>query len=248
MNPIRHIIRYIFPTAVLRNSPTVRYAFSFLFLFAALIGMAAVVSKDGTYIKIITPQSSFEAGSVFPVDVYVYANAPVNAVDISISFPEKQIEILGIDKGESVITLWTEDPFVAGDTVVLRGGTYKRGFVGEHKIATINAKALTAGKAEFIANNVKILAGDGKGTEIPTDLSRGKLITTITEPGVGTTIQGEGVIVVITDIDSDGQVTLTDISSFMASWASKDKVYDFNGDGSMTFRDFSIILADFFLK
>lgn len=250
MRVLSNILKYVFPTASLRNSATVRYAFSFLFLFAALIGMAAVVGKDGTYIKIVTPTTSIEAGAVFPVDVYVYAATPVNAIDISVSFPEKQIEILGIDKGESVITLWTEDPFVAQSSVILRGGTYKRGFVGEHKIATINAKALTTGKAEFITNNVKILAGDGKGTEIATDLSRGKIVTTIIEAGSANTVtlQGAGSIVVITDIDGDGAVSLRDISSFMASWSSKDTVYDFNGDGNMTFKDFSIILADFFLK
>ena len=250
MNPLRHILRYVFPTATLRNSVTVRYAFSFLFLFAALVGMATVVGKDGTYIKIITPNTTVESGTVFPVDVYVYAATPVNAVDISVSFTASQIEILGIDKGESVITLWTEEPSVKGGSVILRGGTYKRGFVGEHKIATINAKALTTGNAEFIINNVKILAGDGKGTEIATDLTRGKIITTITKPGEssGITLQGDGAIVVITDIDGDGTVSLRDISSFMASWANKDTAYDFNGDGNMTFKDFSIILADFFLK
>jgi hypothetical protein len=211
--------------------------------------MAAVITKDGTYIKIVTPTTGIEAGSSFPVDVYVYATTPVNAIDISVSFPSDQVEILGIDKGESVITLWTEDPFVANSTVVLRGGTYKRGFVGEHKIATINAKALTTGKAEFITREAKILAGDGKGTEIATDLSRSKVVATITNPGDGgVTVQGDGSIVIITDIDGDGSVSLRDISSFMASWTSKDTIYDFNGDGSMTFRDFSIILADFFLQ
>ncbi len=249
MNPLRYLIRLIFPTATLRNSPTVRYAFSFLFLFAAIIGMAAVVGKDGTYIKIVTPTKTIEAGAEFPVDVYVYAATPVNAVDIAVSFPTSQIEILGIDKGESVITLWTEDPFVSGNNVFLQGGTYKRGFVGEHKIATINAKALTSGKAEFITSSAKILAGDGKGTEIVTDLSRGKLVTTIREPGtLGSILQAEGTVVVITDIDGDGTVSLRDISSFMASWSSKDRILDFNGDGNMTFRDFSIILADFFTK
>lgn len=250
MRYLRRIATTLFPTAFLRNSRTVHYAFSFLFLFAAVLGMAAVSTKDGSGVRVVASQAVVAEGTVFTVDVFVFAAAPVNAVDISVAFPQSQVEVLGIDKGESVITLWTEEPYVANGSVILRGGTYKKGFVGDHKIATINVKAKASGKAEFISNDVKLLAGDGKGTSIKADKTEAIARTQIIAAGdtIPTTISSDVQVVLVTDIDGDGTVSLRDISSFMASWATKDVRYDFNNDGTMTFRDFSILLSDYFSK
>ena len=250
MSFLRRALAKVFPTLNLRNSGTVRYAFSFLFVFAALASIAAVSSSKGSYIKIVPSTSSVEVGTQFSLTVYVYADAPINAIDISVLYPEGNIEVLGIDKGESVITLWTEEPFVKNGAVILRGGTYKRGFVGEHKVATINVKAKVAGSAQFVTGDVNLLAGDGKGTSVKADITRAKITTTVYEAGTkpASTFEGTATVVVVTDIDGDGKVTLKDISSFMASWANKAQKYDFNNDGAMTFRDFSIILSDYFTQ
>jgi hypothetical protein len=250
MKTLRQFIRYLFPTILLRNSRTVRYAFSFIFLFAAVLGMAAVSSKDSSTIKLVASKQSVEKGTLFSVDVFVYANTPVNAIDLSIAFPPEQVAVLGVDKGESVITLWTTDPYVEGNHVIMRGGTYKKGFIGEHKIATINVKALTTGQAEFLTSAAKLLAGDGKGTDVKADLSKSIAKTAILEVGAisDSALKADAQIVIITDIDSDGVVTLRDISAFMAAWSTTGFVYDFNNDGRMTFRDFSIILASYFNK
>jgi len=252
MKFLRSVIALIFPTAVLRNSATVHYAFSFMFIFATILGMAAVVSTNESTIKIVSSSDVVERGKQFSVDVIVRAITPVNAVDIQVAFPADQIEVLGIDRGESVLTLWTADPKVENGIVYLQGGTYQRGFIGEHKIATINVKALKNGQATFIPKTIKLLAGDGKGTQIPVKTDGGTFKTAIYDPGTTppqpSTLKATGEVLVVTDIDNDGKVTLRDISSFMASWTGGGAIYDFNNDGQMTFRDFSIILADFFIK
>jgi hypothetical protein len=251
MKFLKRFLATVFPTSQLHNSRTVRYAFSFsfLFLFATVLGMAAVTTKSGSSVRIITDQSFVEQGSVFSVDVFVYASQPVNAVDLAISFPADQVDILGIDRGESVLTLWTEDPHVEGSAVVLRGGTYKKGFVGEHKIATINARAKTTGQAKFIAGSVKLLAGDGLGSNVEADTSSVAETAIVPVGGVpAASLKANGTVVVVTDVDGDGGVTLRDISSFMASWTGNGSKYDFNNDGAMTFKDFSIILADYFTR
>ncbi len=252
MKFFRRVLNKVFPTLGLKNSPTVRYAFSFLFVFAAIASIAAVSSSKGSYVKVVPSANMVEVGTQFTLEVYVFADAPINAVDLSVLYPEAQVEVLGIDKGESVITLWTEEPNVKDGAVILRGGTYKRGFVGEHKIATINLKAKTAGSAQFLAGTVNLLAGDGKGTSIKADTSRAKITTNVyaagQKPAGNMTLEGEVSFLVITDIDGDGAVTLTDISSFMANWTSQERKFDFNNDGQMTFRDFSIILFDYFTK
>ncbi len=250
MTLLRRALHKVFPTLNLRNSKTVRYAFSFLFVFAAIASIAAVSSSKGSYIKIVPSTDVVEVGTQFNLMVYVYADAPVNALDISVMYPEASIEVLGIDKGDSVVTLWTEEPFVNNGAVILRGGTYKRGFVGEHKIATINVKAKAAGSAQFVAGEVRLLAGDGKGTNVKADVTRATITTNAYEAGTTppSSFAGSATVILVTDIDGDGKVTLRDISSFMANWATKAQKYDFNNDGAMTFKDFSIILADFFTQ
>lgn len=250
MSFFRRALAKVFPTLGLRNSGTVRYAFSFLFVFAALASIAAVSSSKGSYIKIVPSTTAVEVGTQFNLTVYVFADAPINAIDISVLYPEDSIEVLGIDKGDSVITLWTEEPFIKNNAVILRGGTYQRGFVGEHRVATINVKAKKAGSAQFVTGEVSLLAGDGKGTNVKADITRANITTTVYEPGEkpAGTFEGSATVVVVTDIDGDGVVTLRDISSFMANWAIKAQKFDFNNDGMMTFKDFSIILSDFFTQ
>lgn len=252
MKFFRRVLNKVFPTLGLKNSSTVRYAFSFLFVFAAIASIAAVSSSKGSYVKVVPSANMVEVGTQFTLEVYVFADTPINAVDLSVLYPEAQVEVLGIDKGESVITLWTEEPNVKDGAVILRGGTYKRGFVGEHKIATINLKAKTAGSAQFLAGTVNLLAGDGKGTSVKADTTRAKITTNVyaagEKPASNMTLEGEVSFLVITDIDGDGEVTLTDISSFMVNWRSQERKFDFNNDGQMTFRDFSIILFDYFTK
>ncbi len=249
MKFLKRLAAAVFPTSQLHNSRTIRYAFSFsfLFLFATALGMTAAVSKSSSSLRIVSSQASVEQGQVFSVDVLVYASQPVNAVDVAVNFSEDQVEVLSIDRGESVITLWTEDPHVEGSAVILRGGTYKKGFIGEHKIATIKARAKAAGQAKFIAGAVKLLAGDGKGSDVEADTS---MVAETTVFPVGelpaASLKGDGTIVVVTDIDGDGLISLRDISSFMASWAGSGTKYDFNNDGIMSFKDFSILLSDYF--
>jgi len=167
-----------------------------------------------------------------------------------LSFDRDSVEILEVDRGQSVLTIWTEDPIIESNKVILKGGTFLKGFLGEHEIASIDLRALNTGLSTFEATDVVLLAGDGAGTPVQVSESLDSSVNFYvydedTDPD---TIAVNVGVKIITDINGDGQVTLSDISAFMAAWSSRDKTYDFNSDGKMTFRDFSIILADFFLK
>lgn len=245
MNYFRRCMSWLAPSFFLKDTRTVHYAFSMLFFVAAAVGMASVVGSKASYITLTTPNPLVEAGETFSVKVAAFAHTPVNALNLTITFPPEMVEILGVDRGESVITLWTEDPKIVGNSVTLSGGTYRNGFVGEHHIATINVRAKKTGQATFITDKVELLAGDGKGTKVGADLSASKLNLKITSEAPST-LDSKAILVIVTDINSDGKVGLDDISSFMGAWATKSEKYDFNNDGEMTFRDFSIILAEFF--
>jgi hypothetical protein len=257
MSTLRAIIHFFFPFYGGAKSTTVRYAFPLVFAVAAFLTATSLVSQNTSFITLESSAKTVRAGDTFSINVYVTAHVPINAVDVALSFPKNQIRVLGIDTGESVITLWTEEPKVEGSTVVMRGGTFRKGFLGKHLIATINAKAIETGAAQLSAGNVTFLAGDGSGSKVSVTKNgsekqilfiEGADTNAVADTTKPIALKGEASIAIVTDLDGDGVVTLKDISRFMASWQNKSALYDFNGDGKMTFRDFGIILADSFIR
>jgi hypothetical protein len=243
---LSRVLRYIVPSAFPRRSATVRYAFSILLFIAITLGVASVIGSAQAEIVLETSGKAVAKGETFTINVYAVATTPVNAVSLRINFPTETTEILGIDRGESVITLWTSDPRVEDGVVILEGGTYRRGFVGKHLIATINVKAKELGQASFVTEAASLLAGDGRGTEISTNISdQGKTTLAIRAEG-DDTIVAEATVLLLTDVNGDGTVALDDIGLFMIEWTKQNNRYDFNNDGAMNFRDFSIILANYF--
>jgi hypothetical protein len=181
--------------------------------------------------------------------VYASAAVPINAVEFKLAFPADKVDVFGVDRGQSVITIWTEDPVVTPNSVQLRGGTFQRGFLGTHQIATVNFRAKRTGQYAIKIEDVRLVAGDGEGTEIinnqpAADLSIFNFDEKTTEDEIRVAIRNQ----MVTDLNGDGDVTLQDISAFMGAWSNKSQVFDFNGDGRMTFRDFSIILSNFFFQ
>lgn len=249
MSRFRQFLKRLLPLGWGTRRRTVRTMFSFfglvLFLAAAVAGTTQV-----SYIRLESTSSLIKAGDHFGIDVYANAHVPVNAVDITITFDESKVKVESVDKGQSVLTLWTEEPRVENGKVMIQGGTYRKGFIGEHKIATIELTAKETGESEFDTTEVILLAGDGKGTPVKTAEADGSHLSLFvydeaTDPS---TIGVDVAVTLATDLNGDGKVTLADISSFMGAWANQTRVYDFNGDGKMSFKDFSIILADAFLK
>jgi hypothetical protein len=222
--------------------------FPALFSVALIAGAALATTGDISYIRLSASDAVVESGARFMVDVYAYAHVPVNAVDITLRFDPEKVEVLGVDRGQSVLTIWTVDPIIESDKVILRGGTFRRGFINEHKIASVELKAKETGQSSFKAAEVVLLAGDGEGSpvQVAESLDSSVDLFVYDENTSPDAIGVDVAVKIVTDIDGDGKVTVRDISAFMTAWHNKEKLYDFNGDGRMTFRDFSIILASFF--
>lgn len=232
-----------------RRKGTVRTMFSFATL-AFLLGAALITSTEASYIKLKASKSVVEAGERFSIDVYAYAHVPVNAVDITLKFQDDAVTVRAVDKGQSVLTIWTQEPLIKNGEVIMRGGTFRKGFLGEHKIATIELEAKKSGESEMIAENVVLLAGDGKGTPVTVSESTDSSLSVyvIDENEDPSNIAVNVTVDIKTDIDGNGYVGIRDVSAFMGEWSggSTGKIYDFNDDGKMSFKDFSIILADAF--
>jgi len=240
--------KLFFPKYASAQYETVRYAFPLVIITAVIAGLAAIITGDTSYITIHASTESVVQGSDFYIDVSMTAAVPVNAIDLVIAYPANQIDIVGVDTGMSVITLWTEQPYAKDGNIYLRGGTFRKGFLGEHPIARIHARAKSTGEAKIYIKDTQAVAGDGVGTEISLTKSTALNEAKITVTGVDGTISGKASIAIITDTNGDGIVDLRDVSAFMAAWFTGSKTFDFNGDGKMTITDFSILLADSFFK
>lgn len=250
MNSIRTILERLMAPLRLSRGRTVRYMFPITIGIVALLGAQLISSTESSYIRLAIDKQAVTTNQRIAVDVYAYAHVPVNAVDVTLQFDGSKVEVFAVDRGQSVLTIWTQDPIITKNSVVLRGGTFRKGFIGEHKIATIELTTKGTGSSKFDASNVLLLAGDGKGTPVTMSKSTDSSVSLYiydknTNPE---NINVKVDVRLVTDLDGDGKVTLRDISAFMAAWSQKTSVFDFNGDGKMTFRDFSIILADFFFQ
>lgn len=242
------ISRILYPTYYRsKERKTVHYAFPIIAVTALFTGLASVTTHSGSYITIETTPSTVKEGETFMIDVSVYAHTAINAVDITVEYPSSQMKIDGIDTGTSVLTLWPIEPYAEDGVVYLRGGVVRRGFLGEHTIARIRARATESGLAQVSLGDASLIAGDGLGTEVKVErVSESQ--TKIMVNAIDGLLSGRASVAIVTDIDGDGFVDLSDISAFMGAWLTRGKVYDFNNDGRMTFRDFSILLSDSFFK
>lgn len=250
MKYLDSIRKRIFSSGQSKTMPTIRYMFPLLLGLAAMLG-ASVLSSQGSYIRLQPSQSMVMSGERFSIDIYASAHVPVNALDVKIEFSSSMVEVVSVDKAQSVLTVWTQEPTITTNSITLGGGTFKKGFIGEHLVATIKVKAKTTGQTEFLVSSAQLLAGDGKGTPVAVSGIGNDSKTSFyiydqnEDPSV---ISAKLGLNIKADVDGDGKVTLRDVSIFMSAWHSRSTSYDFNNDGRMNFVDFSIILAKSFVN
>lgn len=245
----RQLWKMFFPKYSEAHYTTVKYAFPVVLVTAFLVGLASIVTSNDSYVTIRTDADTITKDQQFYIDVLVTAHVPINAVNLVIAYPLNQIVVDGIDTGTSVITLWTEKPYAKNGNIYLSGGTFRKGFLGEHTIARIRAHAIESGEAKILLKNTELVAGDGLGSPVKAtkDASFNEVQIFVGDAKNGV-ITGKASVSVVTDTNGDGSIDFDDIKAFMSVWFTGGATYDFNGDGRMTFKDFSILLADSFFK
>ena len=161
----------------------------FLIIFVTLFISAA------TYVEAATLYFSSEKNIVdteekFYVDVLVDADEDyINAAQSLISFPNELLEVVSIDRINSVFNFWVEEPVFSNEAGTVRfiGGT-TRGLNGNGlSVLRINFKALNSGLAEMRLSKSVVTANDGKGTNVLNTVKNTSVVikggTDIVEPG-----------------------------------------------------------------
>ena len=134
-----------------------------LFLVVPIFASAATLS--------FTPSAgSYAVGSTIMVSVVTGSGGTaLNAVSGTISFPKDLLEVVSIQKSQSIVSLWVQEPLFSNTagSVQYEGIILNPGYTGAAgKIITIHFKVKSMGVAALSFSAGSILANDGSGTEI----------------------------------------------------------------------------------
>jgi len=117
---------------------------------------------------------SVAVGSTIAISVYVQSSdRAMNAMSGVVSFPQDNLELTSISKSGSIISLWVQEPSFsnAAGTASFEGIVLNPGFTGAFgKIITLNFKAKGVGQAPLIYSSGAVLANDGEGTNILSEM------------------------------------------------------------------------------
>jgi hypothetical protein len=124
----------------------------------------------------LSPASrNYTVGDTFSFTVYVESVAKaMNAVSGSISFPADKIEVVSVSKASSVFDLWVQEPSFsnANGSISFEGIVLNPGFQGNNgNVIRVNARAKAVGSVPIRFSESAVLANDGLGTNILSDVS-----------------------------------------------------------------------------
>lgn len=129
---------------------------------------------------------SYEVGEQFSVNVFVSSDGQdINAAEATIVSIDGNLQLVSVSQAGSIIDFWAREPQINGGGTmhfegVLLGGGYS-GSAG--KLATVVLRARSIGEAVLLITSGSILANDGQGTELPTNLGTASFtITSSTVP------------------------------------------------------------------
>ncbi len=187
-----------------------------LFLLSPTFALAATISFVPTI-------GSFSVGSIITVSVLTGSDVTaLNAVSGVVAFPNDMLEVVSINKSQSIVSLWVQEPFFsnAAGTINFEGIILNPGYTGANgKVINVNFKVKSTGVASLSFNAGSILANDGSGTEILS--SRGvaqyKLIAAPKETVV---VIEPSETTIVTD-SSKVKVSLTSASNPPEGWSNK---------------------------
>ena len=98
----------------------------------------------------------------------------INTVEINLTYPLDLLEIININKGNSILTLWPKEPVIQDGAVSFIGGI-PNGFRGKDGlIARLIFRGREIGKGVInFEESSRVLLNDGKGTETQLNLLHG---------------------------------------------------------------------------
>jgi hypothetical protein len=146
-----------------------------LFLLISLFSLKA----EAAILYLAPETGTFQIGNTFSVSVKVNAQGtPINAGDGIINFSPDELEVVSISKTGSIFTLWPQEPTFSSKTgkIEFAGGSPQAfsGTSGQILTIVFRGKRETVAKVNFSSGS--ILAADGKGTNVISEMRGGTYI------------------------------------------------------------------------
>ena len=149
--------------------------FSKVSLLAFVLFFCVALETQAASLKTTPATGVYTAGATFTARVTVNtAGDAINAAEGSIGFDPSQLSVVSVRKGD-IFSLWTVEPTYSNSkgTITFGGGSpsgYK-GSVGTVLAVTFRTKVAGTAKVSFKSGSV--LAADGLGTNVLTDMAGG---------------------------------------------------------------------------
>lgn len=198
---MKHIYFYI--QKKLKLLPTLGALIFVLYFFLPGISLAARINISPSVLNLTPGQTATLSVSVDS------SGEAMNAVSGTLVVPKDILEITGVSKTSSIISLWVTEPAfsAAAGTVSFEGVVPNPGYTGANGrilSVTLRGKGAGSGATSFISASV--LANDGNGTNILTDLSTASIT-------VSPKATGEGPPVTTSPVSSSGVPAAVAINS-----------------------------------
>ena len=187
-------------------------------------------------LRAVPLNDTFTVGDAITVALVVDTKGvSINAVGGNIAYSSDNVEIIDVSTSDSIINYWVQEPKFsnASGTASFSGVVLSPGFTGSAgNIVTLSFKAKRPGKTSIDITDAQVLANDGLGTNILTDVIPGTLVVKDKQTQR-------------MDINGNGKVDLSDASILIFHWGTNDAQSDLNGDGIVNLKDLSMWAAKF---
>lgn len=139
-------------------------------MFVGIRGLAA----DAATLYFSPSSGTYQTGRNFTVNINVQSSVALNAASGVITFPTDKLEAIGISKAASVFNLWVQEPSFSNSgtqgNVRFEGIVLNPGFTGTGKLIGVTFRVKSSDTASLAFSSGSILANDGLGTNILSDM------------------------------------------------------------------------------
>ncbi len=146
-----------------------------LIVIAAILVLGLGSLAEAATMSFTPSAGQYAVGQTIAVAVLLSSSdQSANAVSATISFPTDKLSVTSVSKAGSIIQLWAAEPSYsnAGGSVAFEGIIPNPGFQGAGgRLVTIYFKIKAQGQGPVILTKSSVLANDGQGTDILTNVN-----------------------------------------------------------------------------
>lgn len=147
-----------------------------LFFILFFLGLGVAVDVHAAVFSLKPQTGVYTIGSAFSVSITIDGSEQdVNAAEAELLFDTSELRVVSISKEGSIFAFWPVEPDYSNDTgkIAFAGGRTSPFSGSEGTVLTVTFKAVRDAYAAVVFGSGAILAADGKGTNILTEMRQG---------------------------------------------------------------------------